>query len=147
MSQQDKVVGPDRTTSNQVRQILMNELGLSREWVRQEVERIAKETAEKHANTGIVEQQIARQIGMAIASYGNAYYGKPHPLELLVQKEVEKRVRELLAPIINGLRISLDAHIETPLASTPLPGSEQIAADVLDELRECVNSAPIILNK
>ena len=48
------------STINQVRQVLMNELGLSRESIRKEVERVVADTVERHINRLIDEGRLQK---------------------------------------------------------------------------------------
>jgi hypothetical protein len=54
-------------TQNAVRQVLMNELGLTRETVREEMRNIVTDTIERHVAAINVEKLFERCIGAAVA--------------------------------------------------------------------------------
>lgn len=66
-----------KDTVNQVRQILMNELGLTREWVRAQMENIIEAEVERHARAivqqGGIEKMIHRSVEKVMQEhpYGN----------------------------------------------------------------------------
>ncbi len=49
-----------QTTTDQVRQVLMNEMGLSREVVREMVEKIVTETVDKHMSSLVSSGKLSR---------------------------------------------------------------------------------------
>jgi hypothetical protein len=60
----------DKTTTNSVRQVLMNELGLTRESIRQHAEQIVVDTVRAHLSTDRIEQIVKRTvIESLLASY------------------------------------------------------------------------------
>lgn len=66
-----------QSTVNQVRQILMNELGLSRDYVREQVDAIVRETIRKHLSSQQFNNLVQREVKAAIeAALKESYYDK-----------------------------------------------------------------------
>lgn len=83
-----------------VRQILMNELGLTRAAVREEMERIVRETVERRVNAMFAEGTFDRIISQAVsvAAQGDppsAWMGRPS-LRAMAEHAIAKRVNEVV---------------------------------------------------
>ena len=83
----------DKTTHNQIRQVLMNELGLSREGIRAEMQAIVQETVEKHIARMNVETLMQSVISKAIST---SIYGQGTAFKELVAKKVETAALAIL---------------------------------------------------
>jgi hypothetical protein len=57
----------DKQTTNQVRQVLMNELGLTRESVREIMEEIVEETVQRHVNSAKFDERLSILVDRAIS--------------------------------------------------------------------------------
>ena len=100
---------------NQVRQILMNELSLTREGVRSEVENIVKKEVEKHLSrldkVEFVERIIAEEIGRLAA--GKAMFGQRN-LANIVQDVVKSELSNFI-----GRRVKISVESEAPVEAPP----------------------------
>lgn len=98
-----------KETTNTVRQILMNELGLTRESIREEMEKIVVQTVERALKTPQIEDRIRSVIEAKIQTSLNPYRYGTGDLEKLVKDEVLKQAkREVSALIGNRLVINLE---------------------------------------
>lgn len=89
----------NKAEHNHVRQVLMNELGLTRESVRQDVVKIVTDTVERFINApdfqGRLVSIIEAKVAGAMQRYGNADVLKKF-VETQVSNEAAAQVRELV---------------------------------------------------
>lgn len=89
----------NKADHNHVRQVLMNELGLTRDSVRQDVVKIVTDTVERFINTpdfqGRIVSIIEAKVGSAMKQYGNADVLKKF-VETQVSNEAAAQARELV---------------------------------------------------
>ena len=94
----------DRTT-NQVRQVLMNELGLTRESVRAEVQQIVITTVERMLAGDNLAQMLERLINLRVREH----WSSRESIKADVEKASLQLVREEVAKQIEGrVRVTLD---------------------------------------
>src|ERR1700759_3601056 len=89
----------DKTDQNRVRQVLMNELGLTRESVREEMTRIVADTIERALGTPDFQQRIDNIIETKVARALTRYSGSDELkmfVESLAIKEAEAQVRAIV---------------------------------------------------
>lgn len=88
-----------KTDQNRVRQVLMNELGLTRESVREEMMRIVSDTIERALNAPDIRDRITTiiewKVGYALQRYGDTETLKKF-VETQTVKEAEAQARELI---------------------------------------------------
>jgi hypothetical protein len=79
-----------------VRQVMMNEMGLSREFIRNQAEELIKETIRKQAdamiNTDRIDKLIVVEINKMLR-HGNPYASN---VEGMVAKEIQSRVAQMV---------------------------------------------------
>lgn len=84
---------------NEVRQVLMNELGLTRELIRTEVEKIVKETMEKKINdmfsNGVFDRIIRNEIDNFIKNE------RSYPYESKIKDIIYQAARERVEEFLN----------------------------------------------
>jgi hypothetical protein len=102
---------PEQKTINAVRQILMNELGFTRESVRQEMQKIVKDEVDKHIETYLnrvsAETLIVRAIENKLTSEikGSGW-------AMGITSRVDKEIREQVSKAItNKIIISLKREV------------------------------------
>jgi hypothetical protein len=94
----------DKKTTNQVRQILMNELGLTRESIRDEVKSIVRETVNKYLNQdGVIQRTIEDEVASGLINQAKNNQYEVNPVRTAIFNEAEKQVREFLG---NTLKFS-----------------------------------------
>jgi len=93
-------------TTNQVRQILFNELGLTREFIRETVKEITEATVEKFFRSGEFDKYLRNQIDAQLRTYR---YGSGE----LVNKITEVITAEIRNNIMSSLKIKVDAEVFT----------------------------------
>lgn len=88
-------------TTNAVRQVLMNELGLTRESIREEADKIVASAVEKHVtnlmNQGFLERIVTAKFDALVR--GTSAWGPDKVTQIVVEaakKETEKFVRDHL---------------------------------------------------
>lgn len=95
----------EKTTVNQVRQVLMNELGLDRTYIRSVVEEVVKETVVKHMNTlderGILRGMVRDEFTKLCAKGRYEH----EPIRALVLDQAKKQIEEFVR---NNLKITND---------------------------------------
>lgn len=85
-------------TTKQVRTILMNELGLTRDSIRQEMERIVVQTIDAHATRINWDETVKRVIAKEVLG---AQWGSLDSIRQNVDREINKQVRDHVANIIS----------------------------------------------
>lgn len=90
----------EKATTNQVRQVLMNELGLSREAVRTEMENIIHDVMEKHFNKMWHEGELTNIVKRIIKDQFQSAHHYPsrdgNTLEKMVLRLAEKEVTKFI---------------------------------------------------
>lgn len=90
---------------NQVRQILMNELGLTREVVRSMAQSMVEQAVEKHVNSLINSGYIEKFLdGKIVAAMGHKSYGR-ESLRALVTEAAGKAFAEKLSKGLADARV------------------------------------------
>lgn len=113
----NEAAAPSRPTINLVRQVLMNELGLTRESVRTEMEAIVEQVVQRHmgATLTAMERIVSSAVQQRLeALYRMGSWGKPG-FQTLIENEVKAQVGALIRD-----RLAF-SWIDTPL---PLPGAK-----------------------
>ena len=93
-------------TTNQVRQILFNELGLTREYIRETVKEITEATVEKFFRSGEFDKYLRNQIDAQLRTYR---YGSGE----LVTKITEIITAEIKKNIMASLQVKVEAEVFT----------------------------------
>lgn len=95
----------DRTTHTQVRQVLMNELGLTRESVRAEVRQIVVDTMERMLHGDNLQDMLERLINLRVREY----WSSRESVRAAVDKASHQVVREEALKQIEGrLKVTLE---------------------------------------
>jgi hypothetical protein len=81
-----------KTTQNQVRQILMNELGLTRESIREEVEKIVEKTVDSFIQSDKFQISLERAIQKAFKTRYR-YSSGEEEIKQAIQSEVKQIVK------------------------------------------------------
>ena len=103
---------PTAVTTNQVRQILMNELGISRVWLRAEVDRIVTDTVQKYVNDGAVDRLIERLVSTHLSScYWPRTEGSRSRMRALIEEACAKQVTAAVKQRLAGLHLDLELHL------------------------------------
>lgn len=85
------------TTNNQVRQILMNELGLTREYIRGQVDDIVRATIEKHLCSPQFENLVERHIEKTVQQVLKTNYYETDSLKKLITASLKEKVSEAVS--------------------------------------------------
>jgi hypothetical protein len=98
----------NNNTTNQVRQVLMNELGLTREFIREETAKLVTETVEKKFKGMDVDKMISDAVAIKISkvySMSGFYSGGDfnRAVMLQVEAQVKNHVMKNLPVSINGV--------------------------------------------
>lgn len=101
---------PDPKVINAVRQVLMNELGLTRESVREEVTTIVGATVDKFFHDGKFQKFLEQRIDAALRTY---HYDSKE-LQTLITTLVGKAVQE---QILNDIKQRVLTHVEIEVAA------------------------------
>ena len=95
-----------QSTTNQIRQILMNELGITRESIREEVRNIVAETVLRYIQSIPLDEHINKAISKSIQ-------GGPYDFSSLkekVGKEMEKQIAAHLKKVVEkSIKITIEA--------------------------------------
>ena len=106
-----------KSEQNRVRQVLMNELGLTRELIRDEVSRIVTDAITRTCNAPDFQQRIdniiASKVGKALEYYGNAESLSKFILAQTT-KEAESQARGLIR---ERMRVTLTLEEKAEAAS------------------------------
>lgn len=81
---------PDKPTHNMIRQILMNELGLSREYIQTTVENIVEVEAQKRLANGGLE----RMVGVAVSQHIRAFAYSHDQVKQLVERAIKDSLHQ-----------------------------------------------------
>lgn len=84
----------DKRTHNQVRQVLMNELGLTRNSIREEMKDIIEKTAASHVNRLMEEGGMKEILREALNELVKANGYDRDPVGNILREEVKKRAAE-----------------------------------------------------
>jgi len=93
---------PTLMSTNQVRQILFNELGLSREFVRDLIKEVVEKTIEKYFKSGHFEKYLKDAIDKELRTY---HYGRDELKALVgsaVADSIKKEVTSKLTLHVSG---------------------------------------------
>ncbi len=83
------------TTTKQVRQVLMNELGFTRESIKEVMKEVAQEVVDKHS-AALIEQRMESMLLTAIASYAkNKGYSRTN-IETMIHQALDKAVAKAI---------------------------------------------------
>jgi len=109
-------VKPDQRTTNAVRQVLMNELGLTRESVREEVTKIVEGAVEKFFNDSRFEKFLQQRVDAALRTY---HYGSSE-LQTLITTLVGKAVQEqVMADIKERILTHVQVEVKAQFGNQP----------------------------
>jgi hypothetical protein len=97
---------PDMVSIKQVRQILFNELGLTREFVREVVRDIVEQTCQKYFTTGEFEKYLRERIDKTLRNY---HYGSNELNDLITKSVGEVVRREITQKMVFNLTASFKA--------------------------------------
>lgn len=90
---------------NRVRQILMNELGLTREVVRSMAQSMVEQAVEKHINNLVISSYVERFVDSKVAAaMGHKSYGR-ETLRSLVTEAAGKAFAEMLSKELASARV------------------------------------------
>lgn len=93
----------NQVENNQVRQVLMNELGLTREYIRGQVDDIVRATIEKHLAAPRFEVLIERYIEKTVQQILKTDYYDTDNLK----KTITATLKEKVAEAVSHLRIEI----------------------------------------
>lgn len=94
--------GPMLMSTNQIRQVLFNELGLTREFVREMVKEIVGATCEKFFKSGQFESWLIKQIDNQLRTY---HYGSGElksAISAAVAETIKKEITSKLTLTVSG---------------------------------------------
>lgn len=87
------------STQNQVRQVLVNELGLTRESIRQEMKAYVEQAVERHLGTDQFQQLLAERIFTRINTLLSSYRGEEKLEKIIiteVRSEIERQAKDFV---------------------------------------------------
>lgn len=87
----------EKTTTNQIRQVLMNELGLDRAYIRELVEQVVRETVEKHIVSMDERNIIGRMVSDEFKKLCQKGRYDPEPIKAIVREEAQRQVAEFIS--------------------------------------------------
>jgi hypothetical protein len=94
----------------------MNELGLTRESIREEMQKIVTETVERTFNSTQMQSLIRSIIEAKIQTAINPYRYASGDLEKIVKAEVEKEARKQVVDLIKGRMVVNLSLVDEPEA-------------------------------
>jgi hypothetical protein len=115
----------NRPHANTVRQILMNELGLTRDSVREEVRRITSETVERYFKTGEFQKFLRDKINAQFITYR---WENKDLFAAFVQKLTEQEIRAAVKTHVTD-----NFRVKVEIAETP-PGDPTERRESLDRI-------------
>lgn len=90
---------PEHGTTNAIRQVLMNELGLTRDSIRKEMQDIIRDVVDKHVSTLQLDQLLQRAINEAMqkeVKTGTWTTGVTERVKTEIEKQAAKYIKELV---------------------------------------------------
>lgn len=105
----------NRTTTNQVRNVLMNELGLTRETVRKMTEELVADTIKKHFNSGAMDAMVNKQIRDTVDGIlKERSWFAPGAAKTFITGAVEAHLRKVMGEVTKAMsgKVSVKLNVD-----------------------------------